>query len=111
MTPAHPVAAVTITHDPSCGGRVLLSVHGAFDSAAGRQLGHLLSSAPPGSHAVVDLSRAPAFPDFAVASLAQILGNAPGTVSLVGLGAHQRRILEYLGVEDRATPGAGRSAT
>ncbi len=88
-----------ITSAESSDGGVVIHVTGAFDPEAGRQLGDMLAVAGPDDRVVIDFSRAATFPDFAVAMLAESIQGAPGSVSLVGLGDHQRRILSYLGVE------------
>ena len=88
-----------IASDESSDGGVVIHVTGAFDPEAGRQLGDTLAVAGPDSHVVIDFSRAETFPDFALAMLAQNIQSVLGSVSLVGLGDHQRRILGYFGVE------------
>ncbi|HUK66456.1 MAG TPA: hypothetical protein VLV17_06470, partial [Anaeromyxobacteraceae bacterium] len=83
-------------------GAVVMRVQGAFDASLAWQVGNLLAAAKPNSHVTLDFSRASGFPDSVVATLAQGMSKAKGTVSLLGIGSHQRRILQYFGVVERA---------
>ena len=88
-----------ITSTESSDRGIVIHVTGAFDLDAGRQLGGLLARAGPDSRVIIDFSGAATFPDFAVAMLAENIQGAAGSISLVGVGDHQRRILSYFGVE------------
>jgi STAS domain len=98
-----------ITRSDSSNGGLVIHVTGAFDPEAGRQLADALAVAEPDSRFVIDFSRAATFPDFAVAMLAENIQGAVGSVSLVGLGDHQRRILSYFGVEHLEKRSAAKS--
>jgi hypothetical protein len=97
-----------LTSSESSFGGVVIHVTGAFDREAERQLGVMLALAEPDSCVVIDFGRA-TFPDFAMAMLAEDLQGAVGTVALVGLGEHQRRILSYFGVDRPETWSAAKS--
>jgi hypothetical protein len=53
---------------------------------------------PPRTRVVVDLRKAVRVEDAAVAVLARSLARAEPPVEVRGLGAHHRRILQYLGL-------------
>jgi len=90
-----------ITQEESSDGAVVMRVQGAFDAALAWRVGDLLAATEPDSHVILDFSAAAGFPDSAVAMLAQSMSKAAGSVSLLGIGSHQRRILKYFGVADR----------
>lgn len=91
-----------ITTEEASDGAVVMRVKGAFDAALAWQVGDMLAAAEPDSHVILDFSKAGGFPDSAVAMLAQSMAKASGSVSLLGIGSHQRRILRYFGVDERA---------
>ena len=88
---------ITIAESSDAG--MVIRVTGAFDAEAARQLGEMLAVAGPDYHVTIDFSKAAAFPDSAVAMLAQNVQGTAGSVTLVGLRDHQRRILSYFGIE------------
>lgn len=89
-----------ITIGESSHAGLVIQVTGAFDPDAARRLGDMLAMALPDARLTIDFSQAAAFPDSAVAMLAQDIQGAACSVTLVGLLDHQRRILSYFGVED-----------
>jgi len=81
-----------------------LEVTGVLDVSAARRLGEALASLVAGERLVVDCRGVRRFEDRALAILAVALRESAGLVELRGLGAHQWRMLGYLGVR-----GAGRA--
>jgi anti-anti-sigma regulatory factor len=87
----------------------IFALEGAFGAAEAQRLQDAIGKLPRGSKAIVDLRKVTRVEDAAIAVLARSFGAASGpTVSVRGLGEHQRRILKYLGVIVDAVCGVER---
>jgi len=85
------------------GGEVLLRFEGSFEAADASKVHEALGTTGSGWAVVLDFSQVRHFEDFAIALLApDLMASGHSRVRLRGLGAHQQRILQYLGVA-RAT--------
>jgi STAS domain len=84
-----------------------IRIEGVFDEPAARRVGELIAGTPSGTPVEVDLSRIREFHDHGLALLAGAVSAADGRVALRGLGRHQRRVLQYLGVAPAALGSAG----
>lgn len=89
-----------MTRSRSRRGEVLIELDGVFDVPAAKRLGMVLAHAQPGAALRIDVAKVSTFEDFALALLAQALGETgAGRVALRGLRGHQLRILRYFGVD------------
>jgi hypothetical protein len=75
-----------------------LEVTEVLDVSAARRLGDILTTLSAGERLLVDCRAVRSFEDRALAHLAVALRECPGRVELQGLGAHQWRMLGYLGL-------------
>ncbi len=89
------------------GGELVLHLEGGFDAKDARRVHEALRSADRAVGVVLDFTRVRTYEDFAIALVAPDLVATGGLrIRLRGLGQHQARLLEYLGVR-----GAGERAS
>ncbi len=92
-------------------GELVLRFRGEFSAQDARDIHRAMAGARRTGAVTLDFSRVQRFEDFAVALVAPYLVATGGRrVRVVGLGQHQRRILEYFGVPGMALadrPGFG----
>ncbi len=91
---------------------VVLRLQGTFDDAEAWRVHETLGKLPPEIRVSLDFREVRAFHDFAIARLARDLLNSRGRVKANGLCQHERRLLEYLGVDESGLgqPGAGEAS-
>jgi anti-anti-sigma regulatory factor len=84
-------------------GETTVALEAHFDAADAWAVHEAIRSADRRRPLVIDFTQVHTYEDFAVALLAPDLG-APGElrIRVRGLGAHQRRLLEYFGVTSLA---------
>lgn len=88
------------------GGEVLLRFEGRFEASDAWRVHEALGAAGGGWPVVLDFSQVRQFEDSAIALLApDLVASGRPRVRMRGLGLHQQRILEYLGVW-RTAPGS-----
>lgn len=84
-----------------------LEVTEVLDVPAAKRLGNALAALATGERLLVDCRAVRRFEDSALALLAVALRESAGQVELLGLGAHQWRMLGYLGLERTRRAGGG----
>jgi hypothetical protein len=89
----------------------VFDVEGTFGAAEAQRIHDAIGKLPPGFEAMVDLRKVTRVEDAGIAVLARASSAPSGhPISVRGLGAHQRRILQYLGVIADAVCGGERDA-
>lgn len=85
---------MTIERHAAAAGTII-TIDGAFDSAAGSYLEHLVSGVGASAPLTLDFREVRLFHDSAIAALAAALSSRPDA-RLVGLSEHHYRLLAYV---------------